>query len=46
VQFNGDLTQTNWTDAGGPITATNASATGTDLIGPDRQRFYRVTLLP
>jgi uncharacterized repeat protein (TIGR03803 family) len=45
VQFNGDLTQTNWSDAGGPITATNASATGTDLIGPDRQRFYRVTLL-
>jgi uncharacterized repeat protein (TIGR03803 family) len=46
VQFNGDLTQSNWTKAGDPITATNTSGSASDLIGPDRQRFYRVVLLP
>ena len=41
-----DVTQTNWTNAGGPVTATNTSATASDIIGPDRQRFYRVVLIP
>ena len=46
VQHSIDLIQTNWTDLGNPITATNATATASDTIGPDRQRFYRVVLLP
>ena len=46
LQHTIDLIQTNWTDLGTPITATNATATASDTIGPDRQRFYRVVLLP
>jgi hypothetical protein len=46
VRFKTDLTQTDWRDAGGLVTATNTSVTATDIIGSDRQRFYRVVLLP
>jgi len=46
VQFTTNLTQTNWRALALPITATNAIATAADTIGPDRQRFYRVVLLP
>jgi hypothetical protein len=46
LQFKTNLTQPNWTNASGPITATNTSATASDIIGPDRQRFYRVALMP
>ena len=42
VQFLTDLTQTNWTDLGNSITATNDTASASDVIGPDAQRFYRV----
>jgi uncharacterized repeat protein (TIGR03803 family) len=46
VQFKTDLTQTNWVDLGDQVTATNSTASANDVIGPDRQRFYRVVLLP
>ena len=46
VQHTIDLIQTNWSDLGIPITATNATATASDNVGPDRQRFYRIVLLP
>jgi len=46
VQFTTNLTQTNWRALGLPIAATNVTATGSDTIGADRQRFYRVVLLP
>ena len=46
VQFNTNLTQTNWVDFGDPVIATNSTASASDVIGPDRQRFYRVVLLP
>jgi hypothetical protein len=47
VQSCTDLTQTNWINlAGGPIAATNATISASDVIGPDPQRFYRVILLP
>ena len=47
VQYTTDLAQTNWTDLGSPITATNSTTTAFDLIlsGP-AQRLYRVALLP
>jgi len=46
VQFNTNLTTTNWVDLGDPVMATNTTASANDVIGPDRQRFYRVVLLP
>ncbi len=46
VQFTTNLTQTNWRALALPIAATNAIATASDTIGADRQRFYRVVLLP
>jgi len=46
LQFTTHLTQPNWNSLGNPITATNPTATASDSIGSDRQRFYRVALLP
>jgi len=46
LQFKTNLAVRDWNDLGLPITATNATATASDTIGPDRQRFYRVVLLP
>jgi uncharacterized repeat protein (TIGR01451 family) len=46
VLFNDDLSSTNWTNLGGPVTATNATAIASDPISSDSQRFYRVTLVP
>jgi uncharacterized repeat protein (TIGR03803 family) len=46
VQSLTDLTRTNWSSSGGAIAATNSIATASDSIGADRQRFYRVVLLP
>jgi hypothetical protein len=42
LQYSTDLTQTNWTDLGSLITATNTVMSATDSIGPDPQRFYRL----
>ncbi|MEI9864674.1 MAG: choice-of-anchor tandem repeat GloVer-containing protein [Limisphaerales bacterium] len=46
LQSNPDLTTTNWTDVNPPVTATDVTTSGTDTIGPEAQRFYRVELLP
>jgi parallel beta-helix repeat protein len=46
LQFNPDLTTTNWTNLGGSITATNATVTRFDVLSSATQRFYRVMLLP
>jgi hypothetical protein len=46
VQYKSDLTQTNWSNLGDPITATTTNTTASDLIGPDPQRFYRIIVLP
>ena len=46
LQFTTNLTQPNWTNSGNPLTATNTTATASDTSGADRQRFYRVILLP
>jgi hypothetical protein len=45
VQYNSSLTATNWTDLGGQIIATNATASVTDSVS-DTQRFYRVLQVP
>jgi DNA-binding beta-propeller fold protein YncE len=45
VQFNTDVAQTNWTNLGRSVTATNATMTAVDPFGSDPQRFYRVLLL-
>ena len=46
LQYSTNLVQTNWVNLGLQIVATNASATASDSIGPDRQRFYRTALVP
>jgi hypothetical protein len=46
VQYTTDLSQPTWTPVGSVITATSGTATFSDNIGPDPQRFYRVELLP
>ena len=46
LQSNPDLTTTNWTDVNLPVTASDVTTFGTDAIGPEAQRFYRVELLP
>jgi uncharacterized repeat protein (TIGR03803 family) len=42
-QYKGNLSDTNWTSLGPPLTATNISATASDSI-TGIQRFYRVAL--
>lgn len=46
VQYKSDLAQLVWNNLGSALTATNASVSIADTVGPDPQRFYRVLLLP
>jgi len=46
LQSTASLTQTNWNNSGGAVTATNTTATASDTSDPSAQRFYRVVLLP
>ena len=46
VQYKSGLTSANWTDLGIPITAVGNTASATDSISANNQRFYRVILLP
>jgi uncharacterized repeat protein (TIGR03803 family) len=45
VQYATNLTQSPWSNLGGPMAATNSTATATDTIS-NSQKFYRVVLLP
>lgn len=45
VQYTEDLSQTTWSDLGGPVSATNSSITVSD-VRTNASRFYRVVLLP
>jgi len=45
LQYKTVLTQTNWNNLGTAITATNITASASDVL-IDSQRFYRVVLLP
>jgi len=46
LQYNTNLSLTNWLDLGSAATATNTSLSALDFPGTDSQRFYRVKLLP
>ncbi len=46
LQYTTSLTQANWLNLGAAITATDSTTSASDLIGPDRQRFYRVMVMP
>ena len=46
VQYKTNLFQTNWSNLGSASFATSGAMSASDSTGPDRQRFYRVVLLP
>jgi hypothetical protein len=46
VQYQTNLTQTNWINLGSPVTATNGTLTGSDVITSGPQRYYRIELAP
>jgi len=48
LQFTTNLaaSASAWTTLAGSITATNTTATASDTVGADSQRFYRVVLSP
>jgi uncharacterized repeat protein (TIGR03803 family) len=46
LQFKTNLYQMSWNNLGSAITATNSTATASDSLGPDPQRFYRVEIGP
>jgi uncharacterized repeat protein (TIGR02543 family) len=47
VEYRTNLTDTNWSNLGSPVTATNSTMTATDSIAADSlQRWYRMALLP
>ncbi|HWD93931.1 MAG TPA: hypothetical protein VG938_16495 [Verrucomicrobiae bacterium] len=46
VQYATNLANPDWLDLGGPITATNNSASATDATTTDPSRFYRVKWMP
>jgi hypothetical protein len=42
VQYTTNVAQTNWSNLGTNITATDSTATASDPVVPGQQRFYRV----
>lgn len=46
VQYTTNLAQPSWTDLPPDVTAIDVTASTTDLVGPDVQRFYRVVVGP
>lgn len=44
--YSTNLNLSAWNDLGSSITASNSTASYNATIGPDKQRFYRVELLP
>jgi NHL repeat len=46
AQYKTNLIQSNWVDFGGIRVATDITLTSSDSVGTDRQRFYRIVLLP
>jgi len=45
LQYNSDLTSTNWTNLGSPIPATASTRAATDTITNGPHRFYRMVLM-
>jgi hypothetical protein len=46
VQYTTSLGAQSWHNVGSPVIANGPTASASDNIGPDTQRFYRVGLLP
>ncbi len=46
LQYNSNLSLTNWTNLGSPITAIGATFSATDSLTNGPQRFYRIVLMP
>ena len=46
LQYNSDLTSTNWTSLGGAQTATGPTLSATDYATNGPARFYRTVRLP
>jgi hypothetical protein len=46
VQYQSDVTSASWVNLGSVITATGSTATASDTLAAEGQRFYRVLLLP
>jgi len=46
LQSTSDLRSSNWSNLGGPITATGATLSTTDSLTNGPQRFYRLVLAP
>jgi hypothetical protein len=44
LQYNSDLSSSNWTNLGIPFTATGANLSTTDSVTNGPQRFYRLVL--
>jgi hypothetical protein len=46
VQFKSNQSESNWSDLPGDVTAEGPTATKTDVIYGDLERYYRVLILP
>src|SRR5206468_9928039 len=46
MQYKTNLAGATWSNLGSPIVAGGSTTTATDSTSPDKQRFYRVALLP
>ncbi|MDB6109861.1 MAG: hypothetical protein JWR69_1611, partial [Pedosphaera sp.] len=46
LQYNSDLSSTNWLDQVPDIMATGPTATATNAVGSSAQQFYRILSLP
>jgi hypothetical protein len=46
LQYNSDLSSTNWINLNGPAKATGATLSTTDSLTNGPQRFYRLALSP
>jgi len=46
VQYNTSLGDTNWVDLSPDVTASDTTASQSESVLPDAQRFYRVMVLP
>jgi hypothetical protein len=46
LQYTTNLAFGAWTNLGGPVNASNATVTATDITPSDQQRYYRLILLP
>jgi hypothetical protein len=46
LQYNSDLSSSNWTSLGRPFTAIGATLSTTDIVTNGPQQFYRLALAP